>query len=366
VRLALREMRRRPNRFAVATIVLTLLTVLLVFLGGLLDGLYLGSTGLIRAQRADVFVFSAASRQSFLRSRIDPPLRAQVEQAPGVQVVGGLGVALVGGKVQGRSGLADTAVVGYELPANGVPGPPPPGEAYADRRLEADGVKVGQTIELGPALVPVKVVGWVRDTNYLLQGALWVAPVTWRDVQARSRPDETLSAGVFQVLVVRGAGSASQLARQVDAATGGATKSLTRDAAILSLPGTKEQKNTFNQIIFTTFAVAVLVVGLFFALLTIERTALYGVLKAIGASTGQLFVGVVVQAVVCAFVAFVVGAAIAFGVAALVPASLPLLLQSSRVATTLAGIVVAAAVGAVFSLRRVVHIDPASAIGSAS
>ena len=39
MRLALRELRRRPGRFATATVILTLIAVLLMFLGGLLDGL---------------------------------------------------------------------------------------------------------------------------------------------------------------------------------------------------------------------------------------------------------------------------------------------------------------------------------------
>ena len=39
--LPLRELRRRPSRFIVATVVLSFLATLLLFLGGLLDGLKL-------------------------------------------------------------------------------------------------------------------------------------------------------------------------------------------------------------------------------------------------------------------------------------------------------------------------------------
>ena len=78
MKLPLREMRRRPNRFVVATVVLSFLATLLMFLGGLLDGLYLGSTGAIRAQQADAVVFSQSALDSFLRSRITADERAQV------------------------------------------------------------------------------------------------------------------------------------------------------------------------------------------------------------------------------------------------------------------------------------------------
>jgi putative ABC transport system permease protein len=122
--LALRELRRTPRRFVTATVVLTLLVVLLLFLGGLLDGLYLGSTGTLRAQRADVIVYSADANDSIIRSRIDPALRARVEQVRGVTDVNGLGITLVGTTVPGRSTLADTAVIGYERAPRGVPAPP--------------------------------------------------------------------------------------------------------------------------------------------------------------------------------------------------------------------------------------------------
>ena len=76
MRIALIELRRRPGRFSVAGAALTLLSILLLFLGGLLDGLTLNSTGAIRAHDADAIVFSDDARTSFLRSSIDDELRA--------------------------------------------------------------------------------------------------------------------------------------------------------------------------------------------------------------------------------------------------------------------------------------------------
>ena len=364
--IALRELRRNPRRFATATVVLTLLVVLQLFLGGLLDGLYRGSTGALRAQRADVIVYSADANDSIIRSRIDPELRAQVERAPGVTEVSGLGLTLVGAKVPNRTELVDTAVIGYQRAPFGVPEPPRPGAAYADRRLRAFGVRTGQTLAVGREAVPVKVEGWVDDTNYLLQGALWVEPSTWRHVQNSSRPDAPVEPGTFDVLAVSGVGSAHELAGSVDAATSGETKTLTKSAAVLSSPGTREQKSTFNGIIGVTFLVVALVVALFFVLLTIERSALYGVLKAIGAPTTRLAAGVLLQAVTIAGIAFATGELVTLGLARLIPAEVPLALESSRAVSTFIGIVVAAAIGGLVSLRRIARVDPATAIGATS
>ena len=113
MKLALREMRRRPARFATAVALLTLIAMLLMLLGGLLDGLIQRSTGAIRAQRADLVTFSATAEKSFLRSRISPEIRAQVEAVPGVTSVGGIGISQLGARVPGNGprDLVDVALV---------------------------------------------------------------------------------------------------------------------------------------------------------------------------------------------------------------------------------------------------------------
>ena len=364
MKLSLRELRRRPGRFAGATVTVAVLSFLVLFLGGLLDGLYLGSTGAIRSQDASVFVYSSTSRDSFLRSRLDTAVRDEVAQVEGVTAVGGLGIALVGAKVPGETEVADAAVAGYELPPIGVPEPPAPGEAWADSRLQGFGVDEGETLLLGPAEVPITVKGFVEDTNYLLQGALWVEPGTWRAVQNASRPDAAIADDTFQVFVVQGEGDAADLATAIDTATDGATSSLTKSEAELSLPGTREQRSTFLFIIGATLAVVVAVVALFFALITLERVPLYGVIKAIGGSTRQLFAGVVVQAIAVTAVGFIVGAVLAFTLNAIAPPGLPLTITVSRTFTALCWLVGCAVVGSLMSLRRVVRIDPATAIGT--
>jgi putative ABC transport system permease protein len=142
--------------------------------------------------------------------------------------------------------------------------------------------------------------------------------------------------------------------------------SRTKDAAVLALPGVRQQRATFNQIIGTTLLVVLAVVGLFFSLLTLERLAMFGVLKAIGASGRRLFVGVVLQAAVVATVSFVIGSLLALAAKAGMPAKVPLQLLPSRFVFTFIGLQVAAVLGSAISLRRVLKVDPASAIGAAT
>lgn len=361
--IALRELRRRPGRFVVATAIMTLIAILLMFLGGLLDGLTKGNTGAFRAQRADFLVFSATSQDSLVRSRIDPAVRARVERAPGVTAVGGLGSLQIGSRVPGHGprDLVPVVLFGYELAPRGLPARPPArGEAYADDVLRSEGVRAGTVIRLGPQRTPIRVIGFVNDTEYSGQPTLWGSLGNWRAAQDANRPGSRVGPGVTQALVVRGG-----TPEAIDRATG-ATHTLTVDGAIRKLPGVSQQESVFNQIIGVTVVIAVVVVALFFALITVERVALYGVLKAIGASSGTLFAGVLLQAVLVTLAAGAVGAAAALALDAVIPpGGIPFTTSAGRLLASVAFLLVAAVIGCAFSLRRVLRVDPAAAIGGA-
>lgn len=368
MRLALKELRRRPGRFGVATAILTLIAILLMFLGGLLDGLTAGNTGAIRAQQADLIVYSATSQDSLVRSRIEPNQRRQVENVDGVKAVGELGSVQLGGRIEGKGprDLVPIVLFGYEAASAGLPEPPTrPGEAWADDTLKAEGVEEGDVIRVGPSRSPVKVMGFVNDTRYAGQSSLWASLGTWRQVQNANRPDATVAPGVSQALVVQSSGeTATALADRIDQATGESTSSLTEEQAISALPGVEAQERVFNQIIGLTVLIAIIVVALFFALITVERIGLYGVLKALGAKSGTLFAGVLLQAVIVTLIASLIGAIAALGLAAVIPeGSIPFIATGGRIAGSTFFLMLAAVIGCAFSLRRVLKVDPAQAIG---
>lgn len=370
MRLALRELRRQPGRFVVAMGILSVLAVLLMFLGGLLDGLLASSTGAYRAQQADLIVYSAEADESLIRSRIERTTRDAVAATDGVADVGALASLQLAGRPGDRPDTRDLVGVtlfGYELAPRGVPdAPPADGEVVADDSLRSDGFDAGDTVLLGPARTPVTIIGFTSDTEYSGQASLWGSLATWAQATAANRPDRATATGTVPALVVRVADGedSTAVADAIDEATG-ATATLTIAEATEALPGVSQQRSTFNQIIGVTAIVAVLVVSLFFALITAERLALYGILKAVGASSATLFAGVLAQAAVITLTASAIGAVLATILDLVIPpGALPFELTVGRVAISVALMLAAAAFGSAFSLRRVLRVDPASAIGA--
>ena len=139
---------------------------------------------------------------------------------------------------------------------------------------------------------------------------------------------------------------------------------LTVPEAIDAIPGVTQQRNTFNQILGVTVLIALVVIGLFFALLTVERTGLYAVLKAVGAKSSTIFMGLVVQSVVLTAVAAAVASVAVIAIdAAIPPGSIPLFVSPQRLIMSAGQLVAAAVLGCAFSLRRILRIDPATALG---
>jgi putative ABC transport system permease protein len=111
--------------------------------------------------------------------------------------------------------------------------------------------------------------------------------------------------------------------------------------------------------------VAGLVVALFFALLVLEKRELFAALKALGSSTGRLGRGVIVQAFVASVLGVIFGAILARLFGLVIPPEVPTLFRTDTLVTIAVFTVVAGVVGALFSLRRIARIDPATAIGGA-
>ena len=365
MRLGIRELRRRPGRFAGAGLVLLFVSLLLVFLGGLVDGLNADNDSAIRAQPGQLVVFAATADRTIPQSVVGAEERRLVESVDGVDAVGGLDLVQLGARLpeRGPRDLVDVAVVSHDLPVDGAQ-PLPAGRVWADRILGERGVEAGMTVRLGPARTPVVVEGFLDGTGYQGQGTLWAGRSTFDEVVTDNAAGDRLPSGASRVLTVRveeGA-DAEVVAAAIDAAAGGSTETVTRQEAadaVLDIGG-----GVLTVIVGLTVAIAVLVVTLFFALLTLERAPLFGVLKAIGARTRTLFAGTLAQAAALAGLAGLVAVAAGFAAdAALPPGSIPFQLSAGRAAQSVGQLLLAAVLGSLLCLRRIARTDPATTIG---
>ncbi len=361
MRVGLLELVRQPSRFSSVGGALTLLVVLLVVLGGFLDGLELSQTGPYRAYQGQVFVFSGDSDNLIQRSRIDAETAAPLDEAGSIASYGALNQ--IESTASGPDGeVYDIVLFGYDQPSDILPAPPDDG-AVVDRALaDRNGVAVGDMLEVGPESEAIVIRAIVDDLS-LGNPTVWINNTRWRELVQVSRPEALPPEGVNQALVVDPAADTDPEALAASLSVTSGLSAVTPAGAIEALPVVQQQSTTFQGIIGVTFVVTGMVVALFFALITLERIGLYAVLKALGASTKDLMAGISAQAVCISLVALVLGLVLSFGFTSLLPVNLPVRVEPSRLLQIGIGVVLTSLIGSLFSLRRVLSIDPAEAIG---
>lgn len=378
MRLFWRELMRKPKSFLVPVGTLLLLSLLLLYPSAILDGVVQDGTAALRNAPADLIVYAHDANGVILRSQITPGIRRDVATVEGIDEVATFDVMLLTGKVMfdddgqplGLAMLASDQPIGDEVPKIG--------EALADGSLRGKGgLTTGSKVLVGPFHLPVTVTGFTSGTNLLFSGGLVVNKSTWLAAlgdnagagaaeELSNAADERarLAAAGSQALLVTLApdADAEEVAAAIDKRTDGVTQTMTRSAAVKAMPGVSQQEATFGYIRAVTFAVALVVVGLFLSFLTLERAPLYAAMKAIGASSSQLSFGMVMQVLWITDIALY-SAMLATWLLTRLPIELPTELRWARVVETGIALRTAALVGASLSLRRVMRIDPADAIG---
>lgn len=368
MRMAWRELFRRPKAFLVPMGTLLLLALLLLYPSAILDGVVRDGTAAMRNAQADLIVYARDANGVILRSQVEPTTRATVAGVSGVDKVSTFDVALFTGTVSGRDEPVGFAVltsdqkIGPEIPA--------PGEAYVDSTLrERAGIEEGSDIVLGPFRLPVKVVGFTHGTNLLFNGGMVVDKATWlaafgQPPAAEEGGSTSVADAASQALLVNVESGADlgDVAAAIDRSTESETETLTRAAAVRAIPGVEQQESTFGYIRIVTLGVALLVVGLFLSFVTLERAPLYAVMKALGASSWQLFFALLTQVLVITDLAVNAAALVTWGLTKL-PLDLPTEMRMVRFVETAVALRTAAVVGSALSLRRVMRIAPADAIG---
>jgi putative ABC transport system permease protein len=236
--------------------------------------------------------------------------------------------------------------------------------ALADVSLQDVGLDVGDSITLTDSSQPVEIIGFVEDAQYLLAATAWVPLETWESLRFEVRP-ETIGRGsvvqAFPVLLDPGT-TVEAVGNAIDEALG-TTETVSTDEAILSLPGVEQQESTFTAIIIVSFVVVGIVIALFFALITLEKRGQFAILKAIGSSNRFLLQGVMVQAIIATLAGYALGFGLSRLLALVLPGSVPVEFLTRTSVSLFFATIVMGVIGALFSFRRIIRIDPASALG---
>ncbi len=367
--LALREIRRAKVRFGLLISAIGLLVLLILAQQAIQNGLITSFIGAIERQSAPVLVYSVDAQRTLQGSVITPPLEQKVRATEGIAKSGRIGQGTFTVRVNDSSEDSDAAIIGYDAPDLGAPDqlkagrlPEGPGEAVgSDNGFElGDRIQVlgsgGQTADTER----IEVVGLADDAQLQVTPTLFVK---WPDYVASVKSANPDARGVLPSAIgaapVAGLDSATLAERINDSSQ--EADALTRQAAADETPGVAEVRSSF-QVIFLLFGLVVpLVTGLFFLIITLQKSASLTLLRAVGASSGLLVRSLMFQVVL------VIGGGLAIGIALYTPLSqaqlgeIKLSFDVGAVLFWSALLLGLGLLSAVAATRRVLAIDPIEA-----
>ncbi len=359
--LALGEIRRAKARFALLVSAVALLTFLILVQQAIQTGLITSFVGAIRVQSAPMLVYPVDGQRTLQGSVIEPALARAIAAVPGVAATGPIAQRTFTAVVDGGK-PSNAALFAYRDASLGGPGslssgrlPRAAGEAVGS----AQDYTIGDRVRiLGPGRSPaITVVGLAEDAQIQVTPTLFVR---WGDFLAASRavnPDAgAVLPGAIGVRPAAGV-DAAELARRIDRADPEAD-ALTRSAAADRTPGVTQVRQSF-QLIFLLFALVVpLVTGLFFLIVTLQKSRSLTLLRAIGAEPRVLIRSLLLQ------VGLILSGGIALGTLLFAPlsqmtiGSLALRFDARSVLFWAVLLLALGLLSALTAARRVLRIDP--------
>ncbi|NBE51814.1 ABC transporter permease [Streptomyces boluensis] len=356
--VASRDLRFAKGRFALMGAVVVLITLLVGLLSGLTAGLARENTSAVTGLPADHLAFAAppdGQSVSFTNSSVTEKTWTNWSARPGVESAEPIGIRTL----NAASGDHTAAVSAFGVePAAGIapPGLAPGAAVLSEQAAQELGVTAGDTVRIGS--LEQRVAAVAGDASYSHTPVVWTSLDDWQRV-GRSGAGTGGEATVVALTTTAGADLAAG-----DEAAGTETKSL--DEALTAIGSYQAENGSLQLMRGFLFAISALVIGAFFTVWTMQRSADIAVLKALGAATPYLLKDALGQAVLMLVAGTGLGALLASGVGLLIGGGdVPFVLDPPTVLVPAAVMIALGALGAALSIRRITAVDPLTALGSA-
>ncbi|MDY7078563.1 MAG: ABC transporter permease [Chloroflexota bacterium] len=377
--LAIKEVWRNRGRFLLFSLVVALITVLILFVAALGEGLGSGNREYIEKLDADLIVYQDTARLSIASSRVGCEKRRALRNVEGVREVGPIGFSSASVVANDRTDLLDVSFIGVEP---GKPGEPPviagvgllrknTDEAIVDRTvaLVAD-LQVGDSFTIRSPqgnedeFYTLEVVGISDSRKYGIRPSIFAPIVTWDRLRPQAVPGGSSDTPDCNVVAVQLDDPAQlDVMRQRLHAEVDRIEAVDLKTAYENTPGYTEQQSTLNTQNGFALLIGVLVIGGFFQIQTLQKVPQIGMLKAIGTPNGIVALAVMIQILVVTLSGVVMGSLATLGIASVFPPNIPIIFELGSGAMAVASIVLMSLVGGLVSIRYSLRVEPLIALG---
>jgi putative ABC transport system permease protein len=378
VYLSLKELWRLRGRFLLVSLVIALITLLVLFIAGLAEGLGAGNIEYLSKLNADVIVYQENSQQSISASRLDRSKMNDVARVEGVKAVGPIGVSSATIVFADGSKPIDVSLLGIEP---GKPGDVPirQGQTFSSRRANEVVVdlntayraklKPGDNVTLKTVqgtdekYYTLQVAGISDGQQFFLRPSVFVPDITWDKIRPKGDEPATgeLAYNVFAVKL--NDPSEVKAMQQIIPRRVERVETADLATAYKKTPGYAEQQATLETQRIFTLIIGVLVIGGFFQIQTLQKVPQIGMLKAIGARNRTVAVASIFQVTLVTIIGVAIGAAFTLMLAANFPVTVPIVFKANTTLIAIVSLLLIGPIGGLVSVRYSLRIEPLRALG---
>ncbi len=340
-----------------------MLVVLILFQQSIQNGLVTSFIGAIRNQSAPVLVFPVDGQRVIQTSVITPDLEAKIRATDGVGEVGWLGQSTF--SVVADETTVDTTIIGYQsigFPTTLVEGRLPTAnhEAVASTVDVAEGFGLGQTVSVEPGGREITIVGLADSIQLSATPTLFVVYDEFLATVASSNPDARAPFPNIVVVEPTDGVTPDELVTAINSQSL-ELDALTREVAAATTHGVAQVRQSFR-IVFALFGLVVpCVIGLFFLIITFQKSAALTLLRAIGAPARYLALTIMIQAMIIVAVGYGLGVAIYAPLSRLQLGTIFLQFETRAVIVWGIIVMILGVASSLFAIRRIMRIDPIAA-----
>lgn len=374
--LAIKEVFRNRGRFLLVALVIALITVLVLFIAALGEGLSDANRQYVANLDAQLIVFLEKSDYSITASRLETNTAKAVRRVDGVADAGPIYTS--NSEIVSLPEPLKISMLGVEA---GRPGMPSllegryfrggaAREAVMDMSVaQRTNLKIGDEIEIRSTqgtedqFYKLKIVGLVDKQAYFFQPTIFVPASTWELMRPQSESDlnsDTPFPNIVAVKLTDPTQADVMKARLEDQISNIEVADI--ETTINNIPGYTAQQGTVQTQGAFTLLIGILVIGGFFQIQILQKVPQIGVLKAIGSSNFVVGLSAIIQIIIVTAIGVGIGAGMNYLFSLGLPPNIPLAFNGTRSLIAIVLLLFIGPLGGMVSIIYAVRIEPLKAL----
>ncbi|MGX7195787.1 ABC transporter permease [Enterococcus olivae] len=230
-----------------------------------------------------------------------------------------------------------------------------PNEIIISQNLADKGYQIGDTLNIGKFEEDLTITGIFPETFYTVSPVIYTDLDTWTAMKFGDQPFASDDDKPLNVIATQKNATITDDQDKYEV--------LSTPELIENIPGYSAQNLTLDAMVYFLFVVATAVIGIFMYVITLQKTAIFGVMKAQGIKNSFLARSLIAQSFVVGAIGTLIAMTLAFLTSFILPEAMPFAIIWSQWLLYSLVLLLVAILGGLFSIRTVSKVDPITAIG---